>query len=215
LTKNSNTYIPALNQRWLTGLYDPLQKWIMNEDLFRDFLVSSIHPAPGEKILDIGCGTGTLTILAKERFPLAEINGLDGDPAVIQIAVSKAYQRQVDIKWIEGMAFNLPLPDHSFDHVVSSLMVHHLSLQNKLLTFKEVRRVLKPQGQFLLLDFGLPTSLDMRLVSLVTAHLEKAGDNIRGMLPDLLKEVGFRDLQELRHFKSIFGELICYETRSK
>ena len=118
----------------------------------------------------------------------------------------------VDIRWDEGLAYDLPYPNASFDRVISCLMIHHLTAPNKLKAFQEVFRILKPGGEFHLLDFGKPTSLGMRLISILIARMEEAGDNIRGLLPDMLRQAGLSDIVETRHFKTLFGELIHYQS---
>jgi ubiquinone/menaquinone biosynthesis C-methylase UbiE len=205
-------YIPALNQSWLTPLYDPLLKWGMGEDAFKRYLVEHSHLEAGQKVLDLGCGTGTLTLQIKLFLPQIDLIGLDGDPSVLQIAREKAEAAGVNIRWEEGLAYNLPYPNASFDRVISCLMVHHLTAPNKLKAFQEVFRILKPGGEFHLLDFGKPTSLGMRLISIPIARMEEAGDNIRGLLPDMLRQAGLSDIVETRHFKTLFGELIHYQS---
>ncbi len=90
-------------------------------------------------------------------------------------------------------------------------MFHHLTASNKLRVLKDVVRVLKPGGELHLLDFGRPTSLWMRMISSPIAQMEEAGDNVHGRLPGMLREAGFRDTLETRHFKTLFGELIHYQ----
>jgi ubiquinone/menaquinone biosynthesis C-methylase UbiE len=197
-----------LNQSWLTPLYDPLLKWGMREEAFKRYLVEHAHLEPGQKVLDLGCGTGTLTIQIKQFLPQIELSGLDGDPAVLHIARGKAEAAGVDIRWEEGLAYDLPYPATSFDRVISCLMIHHLTTPNKLKTFQEVFRILKPGGEFHLLDFGRPTNLGMHLVSIPIARMEEAGDNIRGLIPAMLKKAGFQEITEIRHFKTVFGEFI-------
>ena len=204
--------IPALHNNWLTPLYDPLLKWGMREKVFKSYLTENSHLEPGQKVLDLGCGTGTLSIQLKKYSPQIELIGLDADPKVLQIAKVKAAAENLEIQWVEGLAHHLEFPDHSFDRVISCLMVHHLTLPNKLKAFEELIRVLKPGGEFHLLDFGKPTSLEMRLISIPIAHMEKAGDNIRGLLPDLMLQASFSNITEIRHFKTIFGELVYYQS---
>jgi ubiquinone/menaquinone biosynthesis C-methylase UbiE len=165
------------------------------------------HIEPGQKVLDLGCGTGTLTLQIKRFLPQIELFGLDGDPSVLQIARGKANAANLDIRWEEGLAYDLPYPTASFDRVISCLMIHHMTAPNKLKTFQEVFRILKLGGEFHLLDFGKPTNFGMRLISIPIARMEEAEDNIRGLLPEMLKAAGFIDITETRHFRTIFGEL--------
>jgi len=112
-------YIPALRFDWLTPLYDPLLRWVMREERFKRILVAQAGLQTGQRALDLGCGTGTLTIMLKRAYPGADVVGLDGDPRVLEIARRKAAEAGVGIAFDLGMAFDLPYLDNSFDRVVS------------------------------------------------------------------------------------------------
>ncbi|MBI3152275.1 MAG: methyltransferase domain-containing protein, partial [Chloroflexi bacterium] len=170
-------YIPALSFRWLTPLYDPLLKWGMREETFKRRLIQRANIRPNQRVLDLGCGTGTLTVMLKQSAPEAQIIGMDGDEEVLAIARAKAEQAQMDIAWDYGLAYDLPYPDNSFDIVVSSLVIHHLVSADKVRAFREVRRILRPDGWFHILDFGRPFSPLTRFQSVVMKNLEEAADN--------------------------------------
>ena len=106
----SPRYIPALSFRWLTPLYDPLLKWIMHEETFKRKLIQLANVESGMKVLDLGFGTGTLTIMLKQSVPQANVVGLDGDSEVLSIARTKANQVSVDIQWEHGLSYDLPYP---------------------------------------------------------------------------------------------------------
>ena len=198
-------YIPALSFRWLTPLYDPLLKWIMREETFKRRLTSQANIQPGMTVLDLGCGTGTLTLMIKRAHPNAHVTGLDGDPQVLDIARDKS--RGVNIQWDEGLASSLPYPDSVFDRVVTSLVIHHLVTDDKRLAFKEVYRVLKPHGELHLVDFGPPHSSLTRLIRKFMRGFEEADDNLDGLIPRFIKEAGFGSVNETEHFTTIFGPL--------
>jgi len=185
----------------------------MREDKFKYHLVNQAHLQPGQRILDLGCGTGTLTILIKQQQPASEVTGLDGDPHVLEIARIKAKDAGVDITWDVGMAFHMLYPTESFDRVLSYLVIHHLTTENKRRAFQEVLRILKPGGEFHFIDFGKPRDPLMALISLGIGRLEEAGDNMKGLIPVLLRDAGFNEVNECAHFKSIFGELIHYQVK--
>jgi len=201
----SNRYIPALSFKWLTPLYDPLLKWVMREETFKRRLIQEANIQPGMKVLDLGCGTGTLTLMLKRAHPEAEVTGLDGDPQVLDIARAKS--RGVNIQWDEGLASSLPYPDSVFDRVVTSLVIHHLSTDNKRRTFKEIYRVLKPQGELHVLDFGAPHSYLTGFMITYMRRLEEAADNFDGLIPRFITEAGFGEVKEAEHFVTIFGPL--------
>lgn len=199
----SNRYIPALRFKWLTPLYDPLLKWVMREETFKRHIVQRVNPQPAMDLLDLGCGTGTLTLMLKRAYPDANITGLDGDPQVLEIARKKS--GSVDIQWEQGLATALPYPTSRFDRVVTSLVIHHLVAEDKRRAFKEIQRVLKPNGQLYVLDFGAPDSPLARFVAFYMRSLEEAADNFAGLIPQFLTETGFQSVKELDHSLTLFG----------
>lgn len=203
----STRYIPLLSFKWLTPFYDPLLKWVMHEETFKRKLIQQANIQPEMKVLDLGCGTGTLTIMLKQSVPQAKVIGLDGDNEVLTIARSKAVQADVDIQWEQGLAFLLPYPDGSFDRVVSSLVFHHLISENKVHAFQEVFRVLRQGGEFHMVDFGPPHNLYERALALFDRWLEEAEDNAKGRLPGMMQSVGLQQIEETFHLTTIFGSL--------
>lgn len=204
-------YIPALSFRWLTPLYDPLLNWGMREETFKRRLIEYAHIQPGQRVLDLGCGTGTLTVMLKQSAPNAHITGVDGDPEVLSIAKSKSERTHKEITWDFGLAYDLPYPDDYFDVVVSSLVIHHLTSVDKVRAFREVRRVLRPGGWFHLLDFGRPVGRISRLQTAVMRNLEEAADNFAGRILPMLKEAGFDAVSEGSHVNTIFGPIWFYQ----
>ena len=198
-------YIPALSFKWLTPIYDPLLKWVMREETFKRRLIQQADIQPKMKVLDLGCGTGTLTLMLKRAHPTAEVTGLDGDSQVLDIARDKS--RGTDIQWNEGLASSLPYPDSVFDRVVTSLVIHHLVTDDKRRAFKEIYRVLKPHGELHVLDFGAPHSTFTRFIARYIRRLEEVADNFDGQIPLFVTEAGFDEVKEAEHFVTIFGPL--------
>lgn len=206
-------YIPALRFHWLTPLYDPLLRWAMGEASFKKQLVKQANIQPGQRVLDLGCGTGTLTILIKQTQPQAEVVGLDGDPSVLAIAREKAERSGIAITWDQSMAYEMPHPDGSFDRVLSSLLFHHLSSDNKKRALAEIWRVMKPGGELHLVDFGKPGNFWSRIVSPIMARLEEASDNFEGLLPVMMQMAGFEQVKEIARHATLFGTLSFYMGR--
>lgn len=212
MSKKSDRYIPAFRYNWLTPIYDIIMK-LMRESTFKNDLIKYVTIKKGNKVLDLGCGTATLTILLKKAYPDAEIAGVDGDPKVLEIAKSKIEKEGLDIPLDQGMSFELPYKYNSFDIIVSSLMFHHLTHKNKIRTFKEVLRVLKEDGNLYFVDFGKPHNVLMYLISLIMMHLEETSDNMKGLLPQMFLKTGFSKIEEIKKYSTIFGTIYLYKVQ--
>lgn len=205
------TYIPALGFSALTPFFDSFQKWGAKEGTFKPKLVAHAGIQKNFKVLDLGCGTGTLTILVKKSQPLADVIGIDIDLNVLSLAKEKAAHAKVHITFDLGTAFNLPYPDNFFDRVVSSLVFHHLTREHKLRALKEVGRVLKANGEIHIADLGKPQNILMRLPSVVMGRLEETEDNVKGLLPQMLNIAGFNEIEETSKLMTIFGTVSLYK----
>jgi ubiquinone/menaquinone biosynthesis C-methylase UbiE len=166
--------------------------------------------------LDLACGTGTLTILIKIAQPQVAVIGIDGDAKILEIAKTKAKESDVEIRFDEGMSFDLPYENESFDRVVSSLFFHHLTRENKLKTLREVKRVLKSNGEFHIADWGLPANSLMKgssyLIQLLDGS-ETTADSFNGLLPKLMTNAGFETIEETNLFNSLFGTIRLHKSR--
>ena len=150
------SYLPALRFPALTRLYDPVVGLTTRERRFKELLVDQAAPSPGQRILDLGCGTGTLAIQVKQREPQAEVVGLDADPEMLAQARAKAERADIELSFAEGMSDELPFEDASFDRVLSTLFFHHLDPEPKRRTAREIARVLRKGGELHVADWGEP-----------------------------------------------------------
>jgi ubiquinone/menaquinone biosynthesis C-methylase UbiE len=209
----NKVYIPALKYSWLTSFYDLIMRLTMRELTFKQRLVEQACIEKGQHILDLGCGTATLAILIKKMYPETEVTGLDRDPDVLKIAREKVARNSLNIKLDQGMAFKLPYPDGSFDRVLSSLLLHHLTRENKIRTLREVFRVLRPGGEFHLADFGKPSNVLMYPVSLVMRQVEENRDNVNGLLPEFIRKAGGNSIHENYRYMTVFGTIVLWQAQ--
>jgi len=200
-------YIPALGVRALTPFYDFIQRWIVRDTRYKNRLIEQARIQAGYKVMDLGCGTGTLAIMVKLAHPNAEVFGLDADPEMLKVAHLKTARESLDVKFDQGMAFDLPYPDAYFERILSSLVIHHLKTPDKEKTAREIYRVLKPGGRLHVLDFGKPNTIYGQLLGPFLHKFEEANDNIDGRLPIIFQEAGLK-VQEKGHFWTFFGDLI-------
>lgn len=216
-TKEKEKYIPALSFDFLTPFYDTAVKWTTRETVFKEKLVGQIEIVPNGRLLDLACGTATLTISLKGKFPQAEIYGLDGDAKILGIARRKAAASGAEINFTEAFSTALPYPDEHFDAIVSSLFFHHLTPENKLKTLAEIRRVLKSSGTLHVADWGRPANLLMRFASTPVQWLDGATtkDSYQGKLPELMAEAEFADIIETADYSTVFGTLRLHRASKK
>ncbi|MCU0550099.1 MAG: class I SAM-dependent methyltransferase [Leptolyngbya sp. Prado105] len=133
--------------------YDPITQYALppNETWVRQFAIETIRGTP-LRILDLGCGTGSTTLMLKRAFPNAEVIGLDLSPFMLAIADRKSNQASLNIQWLHGKAEATKFADASFDLVTASLLFHETPTQISQLILQECFRLLKPGGEVVILD---------------------------------------------------------------
>ncbi|MCK9503534.1 class I SAM-dependent methyltransferase [Spongiibacter tropicus] len=189
-----STYIPALKYHALTRYYDWVASLTTREKIFKTALVNQAAPLAGKHLLDVGCGTGTLTQMFAEREPSLTITGLDADSGALELAKTKFASMDQRVSLWQGFAQDMPFETATFDVAVSSLFFHHLTRLQKLDVLKQIHRVLKPGGSLLVADWGKPSSSIQRMLFLLVQCLdgfETTRDSVHGMLPYLIDEAGF------------------------
>jgi ubiquinone/menaquinone biosynthesis C-methylase UbiE len=202
----SDSAVPVTRGRVMRSsarFYD-LLVWLLTlgrERAFRERLIELARLRPGESALDVGCGTGTLAIAAKRRVgPAGNVHGIDASPEMIARANRKAKKAGVDVTFRTAIVEALPFADRQFDAVLSTLMLHHLPRATREQCAREMRRVLKPGGRVLAVDFGAPAGHRKGIIG----HLHRRGHLALDSVIELLSKsgltvvesgrVGFRDL---------------------
>lgn len=205
-----NHYVSALKYSWLTRFYDPIVALSTREKVFRRRLLEQAEIHPGDRILDLGCGTGTFAVMLKAHYPNAKVTGLDGDPDILIQAENKISTAGLDVALDQSMSYSTPYSEGEFNIVFSSLFFHHLTSVDKVRTIGEVYRVLEPGGFFHVCDWGRPSNPVSRVMSLCVQlldGLEVTRDNIEGRLPSFIKGAGFEELSSLGHLETVLGTL--------
>ena len=208
IRESRRTYLPAAGNDWLLPLYDPFVKLLGGDDARRTLLdQASIRPS--DRMLDLGCGTGTFVVLIKQLHPDVEAVGIDPDPKALARASEKAKRAGLAIRLDRGFSDQLPYANASFDRVFSSFMFHHLAENEKATTMHEVRRVLKPGGSLHVLDLtdGGATGFLSRLFH---SH-ERMAANSTDQLLVHMKEAGLSDPKEIGRRSMLFMRIAYYQ----
>jgi len=202
---NSNVTPSATGAVLHSAVRYDLLVWLLTlgrERAFREKIVRLARLQPAETVLDVGCGTGSLAIAAKRHIgPTGTVCGIDASAEMLARAERKARKAGVEIVFKNAMAQGLPFPDAHFDVVLTTVMLHHLPRNARQQCAAEMRRVLKPGGRVLAVDFGLAP----RERKGILAHFHRHG---HVKLPDMITmlseaglkavesgAVGIRDLQ--------------------
>lgn len=178
--------------RW----YDLLTNAVLlgKERGLREMTVEMAAIKPGDTVLDVGCGTGNLTLVAHAQAGEAgEVHGIDAAPEMVEAARSKTGSKAA-VDFQVGLIEELPFPDDYFDVVLSSLMIHHLPDDLKRNGFAESRRVLKPGGHLFAIDFEPPTNPLVRHLLALAFSPGMTEVDVREYV-SMMKEAGFKQVE--------------------
>lgn len=210
-------FVPALRFHALTGLYDPLMSFLVNEATLRSRTLELLRPEPGERVLDLGCGTGSLAVRLKQEFPRVEVLGCDVDPGALGRARRKAAGAGVSVRWCLGPAHDPPLPDRSVDLVTSTLLLHHLRTDGKRAALAAALRLLEPGGRLVLADFTRPSGVLRRIAFCGVRLLDGlavTADHAAGRLAEIVESAGFERVTEAGRLDTPVGT-VAFLTASR
>jgi len=188
-------YLPAAGRDVFLPFYDLIAK-LLGADQARQTLLDQVPLQPGDRALDIGCGTGTFAVALKQRYPSIETFGIDPDERALARAKRKAERAGLEIRFQCGFADSLEYPVATFDVVFSSFMFHHLEGTNREKTLREVRRVLKPRGAFYLLDFEVSHPGSHHGLFSLFHSSERLRDNTERQILTLMSRASFSEVKK-------------------
>ncbi|MFI9550723.1 class I SAM-dependent methyltransferase [Nonomuraea endophytica] len=211
------TFTPALGRLAPTRLYDAAAA-LTRERLWRGLLAMHAAPRPGDVIVDVGCGTGSLALLLNRVEPRARLIGVDPDPDVLAIARRKAAAAGTELDWRTGMGDTLTeiVEVGSASTAVSSLVLHQCPVAMKRAVLASMFAVLRPGGRLVLADYGLQRTALMRTAFRVVQLADGRADtqpNADGVLPGLMAQAGFLDVREAEVISTITGSISVYAAR--
>lgn len=209
---SEEAFTPALGRLAPARFFDYVAA-LTRERLWRGLTVEHLAPRPGDAILDVGCGTGSLALLTARAQPQATVVGLDPDPEVLAVARGKDTQSQV--RWLTGMGDALldAVGAESMDAVMSSLVLHQCPIAVKRAVLASMFAVLRPGGRLVIADYGWQRTRLMRTAFRIVQLADGKTDtqpNADGVLPELISGAGFVDVREVQVVPTITGSISIY-----
>jgi ubiquinone/menaquinone biosynthesis C-methylase UbiE len=207
-------FIPALGYDFLSDYYDLAIKVTMPEKKFRNRLIDFVDPKENEKIVEFGFGTAQNIIILKQRFPNCNVLGVDIDPKIKSIAEYKLNKAGIQVPLFLYDGNKLPFEDDSFDKVYSSLVFHQLDMISKLKCLLEINRILKPNGELIIGDWGKAKTKWMRLSFYLVQLLDgfkTTTDNVNGLMTKYITDAGFKNVEEISYINTSIGTYSYYK----
>jgi len=197
--------------------YDLYMKRITlgRENSLREMTVDLAQVKQGDCVLEVGCATGTLTLVAKRKAgPSGRVSGIDIIPGMIEVSRGKAAHANLDVSFQVGSIDNIPFPDNNFDVVMCSFMIFHMSEKVRRNGIAEIYRVLKPNGRLLVLDLGLPAYGISRMIAKVLLGFMLKHD-VKELKP-VMEASGYSGVQVSQAKYRVFGfSLLTFITGRK
>ncbi len=214
-------FVPALRFAWATSLYDVVIQLFMRENSLRRKTVDVVRQTRPDRILEAGCGTGSLTVALSEALPDIEIVGLDIDPNILKMAGAKSKGKE-NVTLLQGNLLHMKavagLATGKFDTVVSSLVFHHLTTDQKLEAMANIVTVMTSDAKLILVDWGPPVGviqcIGFWLVRLLDGFSVTRA-NRDGTVPSLLAQAGF-EIEEVKPLHQTgLGTVWLYQGRRR
>jgi ubiquinone/menaquinone biosynthesis C-methylase UbiE len=216
VTETGN-FTPLLGASALSPFYDAAIGLATREGRWRGRLIAQMNLKPDDRVLDVGCGTGSLALMLKRRAPSATVFGLDPDPQALEMARSKAKRAGAEIEFLQGLISDtLIKPLRPLTKISISLVLHQTPVKEKLRILNTCRHVLGPDGEVHIADYGEQRGL-MRLAFRTTVQaLDGVADtepHAKGQFPAIVREAGLKTLTEMSRTHTPTGQITCWIAR--
>ncbi len=166
-----------------------------------------------KSVLDVGCGTGNLSLEIVKRLPSGgRVIGVDAGEKMVTLAKNKLHNAQSPIQFLRVSAGSISFKDEVFDCVFNVFLLHHLPMELKIAAFNEMYRVLKKGGELVTVDVDKPSTLLGKLIGLSRYHVKEIRDNMKVPLELLLTEAGFKNIKVLKKKWGIFSYIRAVKT---
>jgi len=203
-------FLSAAGRDLFLPFYDPLTK-LLGISGFHGVLVEQAELQAGFKVLDVGCGTGTLAVSLKRQHPAVDVVALDPDPKALARAARKATRAGVSIQLDRGFADALPYERGTFDRVFSSMMFHHLRRGERESALREIDRVLKSGGRLEFLDLVSAGAGAHGFLARILHPPKYLDQNADARLLELMSRAGFARARRVADRNTIVGPVGFYQ----
>lgn len=213
---NEPSFTPALGRLGFLGSYDWAIRLLTRERTWRAAFLRQVAPNPGEMILDVGCGTGTLAIMLKRLCPGCHVIGLDPDPEVVRIAARKAARAGVSVEWRNGFATDASAFNAAADKAVSSLVFHQVPMAGKRAGIAGMFDAVRPGGEVHIADYASQRGLMSILYRLTVQQIDGMADtqpNAEGVLEVTLSDQSGFPVQATRVIRTPTGAISLFKVQ--
>lgn len=205
-------FVPALKYHFLTPIYDKFLSFWLPEKSIRLKTTGIAKVNGNEKVLDFGCGTGTLLLQLADQFPNLALYGVDIDPKILKIAKSKDANNRINWQLLSHFeAF-----ENSFDTIFCTWVFHHFSDSEKAVYLEKLNGYLKRGGTLIVVDWGKPSNALMQVLFFIVQCFDSFKTmkmHRKGQFSSLFSLTGFHDWKEVFRQDTWFGTLKYWELK--